>query len=1192
MKRYIRKRFLIALVVLGTVVVSVWLALRVLVDPEAVRAKAVTTLSELTGLNVRIDRATFDPLLGVRIEDLVLSTRDGSGRETVVARVPSAKMMHHPRSLLNRTITYSYIDIRDAEVHIERTADGVFNIAPVLEALRTRRSRDDTIPTITLDRARIYYTDHLLTDDDGRPLSMDFRNVSISLRAAKSGSRTFAVDLSMNDPDLGRWTTRDGEFDTATGTFSIKAKSSVIALSESLGKRLTGGFGRIWERFDPCGGTASVSGRFTYDRGAVRPVDFDIRADFDGATASYWRFPYRFSDVSGTLACRPTRIDLLNLRGRAGPAPVTFEGTVGGYHHGASVDMRIEGKGVPLDAKLRGAFTQDHQQTWDNFNPRGRADVICKLDREGPVGERIRVRVLAANTPATPVTTAYRCFSYPLTLEGCVFYDDGEMTIVEKPVSTEVLAGFTPGVLAARHDRTVLEVRGGTSRGTPHARVKLDFRLAAGRSLPLDDDLKQALPPAMRQIWDYLNLTGSTSGTCRVERTDPLEPQVDVALELTDIRSKVRCRDFPYELRDPEGSVCYERSAARFPGGRLLVRNLSTGRGDSLVQINGEISGFRPEGPVEKMDLVIQAANLPLNEEVRRAVPARFATLWDKLSPGPKSRVNVECRLERDHPDMTCPDLTLKIDSIDSSVTCSYFPYPVEHVRGTVEYMRNERFPEGHVRLEDLRCRSGDSPITVRGLLAGLAEGKGVDSVHVIVEAKEVPLDDKLRSALSEKQCRALDTFRVDGLADVSCTVKRTSRTERLSTELIVTPLGASVCDERFPVRLTNVAGRITVADGVVKLTKIRGSGAGGVVTLDGVLCSTDGRSGPDFTVSGKDITLGPEIEAALPKEYYRLWAKLAPRGKATFEVTVTGDGEDDDPKRVKYSGTLEPEEMSLQLGLKLADLSGVIQVRGTVGKGGHDFSGRAEFPTALVRGTRFTQVLGSFEKHGDVFSVYSVKARVYGGEAAAQLRMQLRDVLTYGIVADVRSLDLKQFLQAEFNTRTDQLRGRLSGKLLLQGQGTDAGNLVGQAEMQVRQGSLWEIPFVLALLKVLNLSPPERTAFTDATAKLEFYNRHVDVKHLNLMGNAVSVYGEGRVKRGGAVDLNFVTGLGRLRLPELPLISPVMRGIQKQILQVKMTGTLREPKLEVVPIAPVTTPVKDIVDNIAGPEKVVKKPQ
>ncbi|HUV39067.1 MAG TPA: hypothetical protein VMY39_05605, partial [Planctomycetota bacterium] len=155
------------------------------------------------------------------------------------------------------------------------------------------------------------------------------------------------------------------------------------------------------------------------------------------------------------------------------------------------------------------------------------------------------------------------------------------------------------------------------------------------------------------------------------------------------------------------------------------------------------------------------------------------------------------------------------------------------------------------------------------------------------------------------------------------------------------------------------------------------------------------------------------------------------------------------------------------------------------------------------------------------------------------------------------------------------------SGKLRLQGKGSDTGALIGEGDLRVKEGRLWEIPFVLSLLKVLNLSLPERTAFTDGSCKFAFYGRKVHVSELNLIGNAISVYGKGTVNAGGTVNFSFETGFGRLRLPPVPFVTDIIRGVQQQIISVRMTGTLKQPRLEILPIVPLTAPVFGLVDSI-----------
>lgn len=1191
MQRYIRRRFLIALAVVLSLLTAGYVTVRLMVDPEVIRQRAVATLSQMLGVKVTVEDASFDPLTGLSLDDLTIFTKDEAGRDKVLLRVPRATLRHRPLALLGGEVRYSEIRVRDAQIFLERGKDGTYNIEQVLESLRRQEHTDGPYPTIVLDGVNFNYTDHLLTDGADRPLQAALSKVSGSIAPTAPGSRTFTGNLSVNDPELGRWTIRNATIDTEAGTIAFKTKSSTIELDDELMRLMTGRAQRICEAFSPHGGTVRLAIAFRYDGRADVPLDFDVHVEVEGATASYGRFPYEVTDLHGTLVLRREGVEVKSLKGRAGPGHVSIQGTVGGYRPEASVAIRIDAENVPLDRKLRAAFNEDRRKIWDDLGPRGRANLACRLDRPSGPDKPTRVRVLTTNTPGELTRTIYRSFPYHMDLEGWAFYDAGVVRIIERPDSTELLEGFSPGLLLARHRDMVVEMRGGVEHGEPNRLVHLDLRLREPHRLRLDEDLKQALPASMRQVWDYLDLAGSTMATCRVERTDTNETALDVAVELTDIKTLIRCRDFPYEIRDPEGSVFYERRAGRFPRGRLVVRNLNTRRGETSITINGQITGFSDCDPVEQMDLNIRLANLPLDAEVRQTVSKTYRNLWDYLSPTPESRVNVDCRVTRGRPGMDRADFLLKIQSLDSSIMCADFPYRVEHVQGTAEYERNERFPTGRLTLSEMRCTGENYRINLAGEFVGFEADKRINSVDLIVEGVEVPLDGKLRAALAKKYRRTFDAFHPEGVVDVVCHVKRASRHQDLEAHITILPLGSSICYDGFPLRITDVAGRIDLADGVVKVSKMRGRAAGGIVTLDGVVQRNGDGAGPNFGVTGTDIVLGREIELAIPQRYRAFWQDLDPRGRVTLRGTLRRKRTEHDENATEFSGVILPENVALRMGLPIRNVTGGIRLHGVATKKGYDFRGRGDLKTVSVAGTRFRQVRGSFEKHDSFFNVYEAKGKIHGGEITAQMRVDLDDPITYGLVADAKGLHLNEVLRRMFKLKDDNLRGQLSGRLMMQGQGPDTSNLVGKANLQVREGKLWEVPLVLSLLKVFNLSYPERTAFTDAVVAFEFYDRTVHVKRANLIGNAFSIYGNGVVKPNGDVRLSFSTGWGRLVLPEVPLISPVVRGIQRQLVSVEITGTLSNPKLEVVPLVPVTAPMKGLLDGILTSERPAKEP-
>jgi len=1190
MKRYIRKRFLIGLAVLVVLLATGYVTLRVMIDPEAIRLRAEQTLSGLLDAEVTIARARFDPVLGLTIEDLTIRVPNGDdgSPSKVFANVPRVKLTHQLKSLFSHKLRYRDITIHDAEIYLERSADGRSNIDRIITALKRSAEVVEVYPNFHLERTRFHYVDHALADRSGQPLTGRFEQVTGTLVPLNSGERKFRANVSGKDPELGLWTIRDATFDTSAATVAIHATSSRIPVNGKLRERL-GGRGRaIWDTYSPSGGTVQVDARLTYDGAAAPSLDYEVRLLVEETSASDRRFPYRFEEINGTVICREEGVELSEVVGHSGDMSATFNGKVFGYGKGCPTAVRIVARHVPLDAKLRAALSEDRKQVWDDLAPTGTVDMVCRLDRK-VTGERTRVRVLVGNHPGTRVATRYRPFPYPLDLEGWALYDAGTIRVVDAPPADTTLEALKPGVLLAHRGATIVEASGGIEHGEPFRLIDMDFRVRKGCTLPLDDTLKTALPASMRELWETLSLSGTTRGRCEITRANPKEERLDVVVELTDLATQVCCRDFPYTIEDPAGSVVYERRAGHSPDGRLLIRGLRFEQDETSVAIDGEMSGFHAGKPVDRMDLNIRAAGLPLDDKLRRATPKSCERVWEYLSPTPESRVNVVCKLERPRPGMERADFRLEIDSIDTSLMCADFPYRVDHLKGRAEFTRNTTHPDGELRLRELTSTDGERKVRVSGLLTGFASGKKIDRVQMTIEGASVPMDAKLRAALDEKYRKVFDALHPEGNVDVSCALRRAAREKDLGVDVSIRPRDAAVTYDKLPLKVSDVDGHIVLARGEVRLKDLRGHAAGGTVRLDGVLHRREGN-GLGLTVLAKNVVLDDTIAEVLPEAQQKLWRALKLRGKLTFHGTVRKVREGPDKGQLVYKGVLLPEGVSLQAGLVVENITGSVQVSGTRTAEEHCFSGKASLATLTVKKHTLRKVTAEFDKRANHFRVHKLEGKVHGGDLAAQLRVQLGEPVDYGLVIDAKSLHLGRLLRTAFGVKDGRLSGELSGAVRLQGTGDDTGTLVGEADLKVRRGRLWEVPPVLALLKVLNLSFPERTAFTDANAALAFYGKRVHVHRLDLIGNAISVYGKGIVEPTGAVSLSFETGFGRIRLPAVPIVSDVVRGMQQQLISVKMGGTLRKPKLEIVPIVPIAGPVMGIVDVLSPPKMLVKE--
>ena len=82
-----------------------------------------------------------------------------------------------------------------------------------------------------------------------------------------------------------------------------------------------------------------------------------------------------------------------------------------------------------------------------------------------------------------------------------------------------------------------------------------------------------------------------------------------------------------------------------------------------------------------------------------------------------------------------------------------------------------------------------------------------------------------------------------------------------MMTDLTITPLGSSVCYELFPLRIDGVAGRIRMVDGEVRAQRLRGTSAGGVVEMSGVVVGKKDAPGFDLVLKGQDLEIGKKID-------------------------------------------------------------------------------------------------------------------------------------------------------------------------------------------------------------------------------------------------------------------------------------------------------------------------------------------
>src|SRR5262249_42898768 len=116
----------------------------------------------------------------------------------------------------------------------------------------------------------------------------------------------------------------------------------------------------------------------------------------------------------------------------------------------------------------------------------------------------------------------------------------------------------------------------------------------------------------------------------------------------------------------------------------------------------------------------------------------------------------------------------------------------------------------------------------------------------------------------------------------------------------------------------------------------------------------------------------------------------------------------------------------------------------------------------------------------------------------------------------------------------------------------------------------------------------PDRTLFEEARALFSIHGRRVRVEHLELIGNAISLYGQGDFNLDGSdLKLDFYPTWGRVQ----QLMPPVLRGIPaelgKNMLQIEMRGKIGgnsdDLKFHKKPVPTLLNPLYQMRDRMIG---------
>ena len=537
-----------------------------------------------------------------------------------------------------------------------------------------------------------------------------------------------------------------------------------------------------------------------------------------------------------------------------------------------------------------------------------------------------------------------------------------------------------------------------------------------------------------------------------------------------------------------------------------------------------------------------------------------------------KARSTSRWRAEWTDQSQLRPDVDQEIRLKDCSVQYDRFAYPLHHINGLVTAHNRDW------TLHDLKsdAGSGSTVVTCRGTSQPISPS--ANRLHLVFDAVNVPLDEDLKRALTPEAQAAWAALRPQGRVNFVANVTHESGRPKPVVEVVLEPHERSVSIDpvAFPYRLEEIDGQAVLTDGRVDMRNI--SARHGRATYLASQASWQATGGGwQFVLSGLSadrLTAERDLLVAMPPAMQKIFDRLQPVGTFGLHDSTLSFGRRPDVARLvsAWDVQLECHQVTLHGGVPLENITGGIRLTGHDDGRSCTTSGELDIDSAFWHDMQLTEVHGPMWVDQSVCLVGQwatqqqhlpprrITAAAYGGTVVADARIRHDGQPRFDLGLALGGVDLARFANEQLGGPS-RLGGTVSGQLSLAGTGRSTNALKGSGNLHIVKANLYELPVLVALLKVLRVHAPDTTAFNNCDMQFDINGQHIHFQQLNLLGDALSLYGRGEANFDRQLNLEFYSLMGPGDLP-VPILKAVVGQASQQILKVKVDGSLDNPQI------------------------------
>lgn len=780
------------------------------------------------------------------------------------------------------------------------------------------------------------------------------------------------------------------------------------------------------------------------------------------------------------------------------------------------------------------------REFFEDYDPHGKMNVHIEFSRD-------------VNSPGNLATTGHvetlgmrgSTIWFPYPLEDV----NGTIRFVRKDIYLDNLRG--------RHGSGNVNINAHINVATRYSNVDLDI---LATSIPIDADLHDALPDRYQSVLNRFYPRGMANIHARLFRpgapADQPKPRFSQRMSIDLIDAVALIEPHPFPLKNVRGHI-------ETDGDRIRIQNLTGESADAGIQIDGYATIRASQEP--ELELRLEASDLRVDSDWVSGLPENLKAQLQRFNPEGSFDVLGKISLGAQGEGMLW-DLSCRL--YDAAVTHVDFPYRVDHMNGEINIR------PGELEINDVIGSHGDAEISANGKVSESPDHSGA-VVDIDFDAQGLPLNQDLFNALPAELKPVWKLFSPRGRMRVRTGLyARTSGDDSFvahRTEL--EPLDADITYSGFPLPLSHVTGRILVTHDRVDILSLHATAGTGAVSLTGCIdLNEPGRRGA-LTIHGRNMSFNKTLIAAMPEGMRGFFQSIRARGPfdldlAPLRFETNADGQ----TRWHFDGELGLKTASADFGFKLEKASGVLRGGGMLDEAGTlTFDAHAGFSQAVLAGWHLDKLNCRIhtDDDGRVIHIDNAMAELYGGEAVGLVEIELgKKRSNYTASLTARNLQLDRYIaihhpateKADSAGKEEKAQGDIYGNIVLRGRTGRTGFMEGAGELYIREARVWKLPIILAIFQVLNLTPDENV-FHDGMLKIYLMRDKVVFNKIDLQGRAMSFIG------GGSLDLNTdqldITLLaGSPVRINLPLLTEVLEGASREIMEIRVRGTFGDPKI------------------------------